>query len=213
MKSGKFLLLLLVIIGVTSSPSARAEDETEIGFDVFLRDSCVTVWLDLTSPLTSRAMDRLEEGIDLALECRVSLLVPRRLWGDRQVAAQDRTLRLSYLEITGEYLVAIGGRDPDAPYRAESMPELFKLLGDSVDFCLSPLSALDADQRYVLQLDVTAISLTDFNLAEEIGSGDRADSPLRYLFHQFLRLTDYGRREYAARSRSFALSELESVDQ
>jgi hypothetical protein len=212
MKPGKRLVLLLSALVISGPSTATADDDPEINFDVYVQDSCLTVWLDLAPILNSRAVDRLQEGVDLALECRVSLTVPRRLWGNRQIASRDETLRLSYRKITSEYLIAVGSRLPASPFKAESMPVLFQFLKDSVDLCLSHLSTLEVEKRFSLELRVVAISLTDFNLAEQVGAEGESDSPLRFLFHQFLRITDYGRREFTARSRTFGLSELETID-
>jgi hypothetical protein len=202
------LWLALMVLG----PSASQADDPELNFDIFIQDSCLTVWLDLAPLLNARALDRLESGVDLVLECRAALKIPRRLWGDRNVTVQASSLHLSYRKITKEYLITFEDSLPGALIKAESMPVLYQFLRDSVTLRLSDLSELDPEKRYTLDLRVTSISLTDFNLAEQVGADDESDSPLRYLFHQFLKITDYGRREYSAGSRPFALSELETID-
>ncbi len=202
-------LLLIATVLILTSPGLSGEDDPEIDYDIYIRDTCLTVWVDMTRFLTSRAMERLKEGVDLAIECRASLVIPRKFWGDRLVAEQSRVLRLSYHKLTDDFILNPEGKASEPPIRFGSMAGLFQLLRDSITICLATPDQLDASGRHAVQLRVTAISLTDLNLAEEISAEDGSDSPIRYLFCQFLRLTNYGRDEYSTRSRSFSVPELE----
>jgi hypothetical protein len=203
------LFVLLLLLPLPARPQSGVETEPEIYYDLFVRDSCLTVLIDLGPFLTSRAVDRLHDGIDLAVECRAELVVPRRFWGDQLVASRERTVRLSYRKITDDYLLDPGDNPKRERLPFTSMDDLRLFLADSIQVCLSRMRELDRGNRHALDLRITTISLTDLNLANEAGDSSAGDSPVRYMFRQFLKLTDYGRREYSTKSRPFSLSELE----
>jgi len=203
------LVVLLLLAPGPARPQSGPENDPEIYYDLFVRDSCLTVLVDLGPFLTPRAIDRLHDGIDLAVNCRADLVVPRRFWGDRLAVRRERTVRLSYRKITDDYLLDPGDHQERERLPFSSLDDLYLFLGDSIEICLSRMRELDRGSRHALDLKITTISLTDLNLAEATGDSPGDDSPVRYMFRQFLKLTDYGRREYSAKSRSFSLSELE----
>lgn len=205
----RLLFCTLVVLGLAGSP-ARAQDDPELVYDIYVHDSCLTVWLDLAPFINSRTLERLRDGVDLAIECRAKLEVPKRFWGDRLAATETRLLRLSYRKVTNDFLVTTGDSTSPQTNELPSIAALFQHLRDSVEICLANISQLDASRRHLVSLKVTTISLTDLNLAEDLTTRDGSDSPLRYLFKQFLKLTEYGRRETSTKSRSFSLSELET---
>jgi len=203
------LVVLLLLASGPARPQSGPEADPEIYYDLFVRDSCLTVLIDLAPFLTSRAIDRLHDGIDLAVHCRADLVVPRRFWGDQLASRRERTIRLSYRKITDDYLLEPG--DPPERERLpfSSLDDLLLFLGDSIEICVSQMRELNPANRHAVELKITTISLTDLNLAEATDDSRGDESPVRYMFRQFLKLTDYGRREYSAKSRSFSLSELE----
>ena len=76
-------LALLISIGLgLIAPEIEAQDDFEIAYDLFIRDSCLTTWLNLAPLITSKSVQRLRDGVDLAIECRATLEIPRRFWGD-----------------------------------------------------------------------------------------------------------------------------------
>jgi hypothetical protein len=166
------------------------------------------VWLDLAPFISSRTVKQLRDGIDLELEYRVTLLKPKRWYGDDEVSSASGAIRLSYQKITGEFRLA-GMDTAQTPGTFPSLAGLYRYLTDSIEVCVTRIDRLDRTRIHVADLKVTAISLTDLNLSEELVAGSGPASPFRYLFRQFLLLTDYGRREYQVRSRGFRISELE----
>ncbi|MEW5994491.1 MAG: hypothetical protein AB1744_08860, partial [Candidatus Zixiibacteriota bacterium] len=91
-----------------------------------------------------------------------------------------------------------------------SLAALHAFLNDSVSLGIEKLCRLDRRKSYVLELDISCISLTDINLAVDGPSRDQSGSPVKYLFRQFLKLTGYGREDLSVKSRPFSLSELDS---
>lgn len=200
----------MLILALTGS-AAGAQDDPEFIYDIYICDSTVTVWIDLTPVLTAKTLERLKEGVDLAIECRADLSIPRRLWGDRQVASGLKMLRLSQHQVTKAYLLETGDTSGTKRLEFPSMAFLFQHLRDSVEIPLFETSPMDPDSRHFASLRITTISLTDLNLAEDFAGEGKSGSPVRYLFRQFLSLTGYGRQEYSIKTRSFSLSELEVV--
>jgi hypothetical protein len=204
----KFALLVVLLLPIVSPVRAQqpSEDEPDLFYDIFIKDSCLTVWVDLHPLLNARTWDRLHDGVDFALECRIELNSPRWLWSDRLEAEQARTIHLSYHKVTGDFLLTTGDSGTARSYPLQEGIEAY--LSDSVEICLAQVSTIDPDKNLKIALKITSIFLTDLNLADRVASGDGSDSPVKYLFRQFLELTDYGRRNYTTRSRPFSLSEL-----
>jgi hypothetical protein len=205
----KILALLVVLLLPTTSPvrsQTQSEDEPDLFYDIFIKDSCLTVWVDLHPLLNARTWDRLHDGVDVAIECRIELNSPRWLWSDRLEAEQAQTIHLSYHKVTGDYLLTTGDSGTARSY--PSQEEIETYLSDSVEICLAHVSSIEPDKSLRVTVKTTSIFLTDLNLADQVASGDDSGSPVKYLFRQFLELTDYGRRNYTTRSRPFSLSEL-----
>lgn len=201
-------VVLASVLGLTA-PRLAAED-LDLSYDIYSRDRNLAVWVDLSPFIDAPAVSRLKDGIDILLECRVSLTIPRRFFGDNLVARSSTTRRLSYRRVTEEFL-ATETQDPDQPALSfVSLASLYQHFRDSIEIDLVSLDSLEDQERYVLSLDVTTISLTDLNLAPTDESSEDGESPLRFLFRQFLNLTEYGREEYSTRSRPFSLDEIGS---
>ncbi len=201
-----------VLVVLIAASGIVAEDDFEIAYDVYRADSCLTAWLDLAPLITSKSVRQLREGVDLAIECRVELATPRRFWGDRSIARAVRYYRLSYREVTSDFQLTTPNESQTHPaVQFGSLAQLYAFLQDSVNICVSPISSLDPDQRAFLSFQITAISLFDINLGHT--EADRADSesPIKYMFRQFLRLTDYGRTQHSTRSTEFRIGDLETL--
>jgi len=200
-------LLILFLTSVSPvRPQATSEDEPDIYYDIYTTDTCLSVWIDLFPLINSRVWDRLRDGVDVAIECRLELTSPRWLWADRLEADNTRTVRLSYRKVTENFVLDAGDGDSARTYT--STEEMERYLSDSVEVCLATLARLDRDRTLQVRLRITSIFLTDLNLAEHLESDDGSESPVKYLFRQFLELTDYGRRRFDLRSRPFLLKEL-----
>ena len=209
----KLTALIFAILAVAGSASSQPGDreESNIFYDIYVHDSCLTAWADLTPFLTSRVVERLRDGIELAIEFRTELVTPRRFWGDQTVVSRTRTVKLSFRRITNEFVLS--NSDSNWTERAfTSLEELSKIMSESEGLCLGTMRQFNSESRYVVVLQVTTISLTDLNLAERPSDSSASESPVRFLFRQFLHLTDYGRHKVMARTRPFLLTELEEID-
>ena len=206
MKTFALLAVLLLVTGSPVHAQATAEDEPELSYDIFIRDSSLTVWLDLSPVLDARVWDRLRDGVDVALECRIELSTPRWLLSDHKEAEQVRTIRLSYRKLTDDYSIDPGSDGPVRTFIDSENIEHY--MADSVEVSVKPLTEIDPEKTLKITFRITSIFLTDLNLADKVSSDEGSGSPVRYLFRQFLELTDYGRRQYSIRSRPFILREL-----
>jgi hypothetical protein len=199
-----------ILLAAVIASGVAAEDDYEINYDAYVKGSCLTVWLDLAPLISSQSVQRLRDGVDLAIECRAELGTPRRFWGDRSIATHNRYLRLSHREVTSDFLLTTPGDSLAHPDRRfGSLATLHAYLRDSVDLCVAALADLDSDQRYFLSLSVTTISMFDINIDNPKTDSDESESPVKFLFRQFLLLTDYGREQYSTRSSEFQISDLE----
>lgn len=202
----RWSLALILVTGLIGSVSA--EDEDEIAYDIYRRDNRLTVWLDLSSYLTERTVIRLRDGIDLLVEYRLMLEVPRRFFGDRRVAKQSEGYKISYRPVSEDWLLSALDVEEQQSRRFMSLASLYQFLQDSVEFDLIGLDSLDSESRYTLAIEITTVSLTDFNRLSDGRFQGESDSPLRYLFRQFLSLTGHGRSEHATKSRPFSVPEI-----
>ncbi len=204
----KLALLLALSLSTISSVHSQTTpaNEPEFFYDLFIRDSCLTTWIDLSPLLDGQGWDRLSDGVDIALECRVELSTPRWLWSDHQVTERVRTVRLSYRKVTDDFVL-----DPGDSSQARTLIDSGKIegyLADSVEICVQKVSAIDPEKTLKVNFKITSIFLTDLNLADKVSSDEGADSPVKYLFRRFLELTDYGRRQYSVKSRPFTLGDV-----
>ncbi len=69
---------------------------------------------------------------------------------------------------------------------------------------------MSSARRYEVNMEITSIILTVFNLDNNEKAVQEPKSALQYLFSGFLDITGYGRQTISSRSRSFRLSELSS---
>ncbi len=207
--SRRFLVFILVgwwaVLGVPEPVAAAGDNELE--YDIFKRDGHITVWLNLSPLLTSYRLKKLKEGINFSIEYRLNLVTPKRLWGTTQVAQKSGTIKIGYRLVTENYFLTTPVGDSSVTRHFISLAQFHHYLGDSVLVEIASVDSLDAHKRYALKLNVSCISLVGINLAAQDGR-ENEDSPLKYLFRQFLRLTNFGREEYTAESRPLSLSEL-----
>ncbi len=201
------LLLLILFIGWIHP--IHAEDNLPFDYDIFARDKQAVVWVDLSPYLSTGEIEHLQDGIDIAFECGLTLLRSRRFFGNQKVTRRTLTLRIRYRPVTEDFLMLSSdtGWTRNDPF--VSLIKLQRFLRDSIEIPLIPRDSLENDQHYTLKVRITSIALTAFSLAPPSEKSDEpADSPLRYLFRQFLSLTGYGYREYTTKSRPFSPLEI-----
>lgn len=200
-----FAILLIVLMVWTTT---RAQDEPEIGFDLLSRDDSLVVLVDLSFLLTSGRVSRLKEGLDLGVEIKLNLKRPKRLFGATDITTSGRYVRLNYQLVTKTYRVFPASDSLGEITAEQSLSGLYRFLSDSVFVPMLPLDSLESDESFVLDLVIAAISLNTINIASGEDDPDRARSPLKMLFEQFLDLTGYGREEFRASSRPFSPAEI-----
>jgi hypothetical protein len=189
-------------------PAAASDGDLEIDYEIFLQGDQVAVSLDLARLITSARVERLKEGVDIAVEYRLLLSRPRRIWGTEKVSEVTGLLRLGYRLVTEDFYLRDEYRAPEDERHFPTLAPLHQFLSDSIVERLTDYEELDTGKRYELEITVSCISLTDFNVPPT-GASREPESPVKYLFRQFLQLTGYGRDEYSAKSRAFSPLEWE----
>ena len=202
------LITTILILLLTVCPSLAASDKNDIDYDIFLHDSTLTIWMDLSFYLSEVNQEKLTEGIDLALEYQLTLAVPKRFWGSNTVASRTEIVKISYHRITEDYLLTSTENQPERDRRFIAKEKLLQYLSDSLFIDLAPFDSLDPQKKYTLEIKLTGITLTTLNLLSEDGKVENNQTPLKSLFKQFLNLTGYGRKEFTVKSRPFSLDEI-----
>lgn len=203
-RSGPLRAVLLLASLLLVAPPVRAQEQPRIDFDLINRHDSLAVLLDLSFLLNSAHISRLRDGIDLGVECRLSVRRPRRLFGSVRLVERDFFCRLSYQALSKSYQLT-AAMDT---VTVSSLSRLHAYLTDSVTFALLNLDSLASDERHVVDIEVSAISLNSINLASGDDGSESDRSPLKLLFEQFLILTDYGRETFSTSSRPFSPAEI-----
>lgn len=193
-------------------PIVAADKPELIEYDIFRHDSRISIWLNLAQFLSSKRVEHLKEGIDFALEYHLILSRPKRFWGAEQAAKATGSIKIGYRIVTEDYFLSTPKLSFEDGRRFVSLAKLHQFLADSIVVDIAHYDELDRHVRYTLEVKLTCILLTSFNLTSDDDSSDESDSPLKYLFRKFLQLTGFGREEYSVKSRSFLLSEVSSRD-
>lgn len=200
-------VLLLAGLLLAALP-LRAQEQPKIDFDLINRHDSLAVLLDLSFLLNSAHISRLRDGIDLGIECRLSVRRPRRLFGSVRLVERDFFCRLSYQALSKSYQLTTAQPATPDTVTVSSLSRLHAYLTDSVTFALLNLDSLASDERHVVDIEVSAISLNSINLASGDDDSESDRSPLKLLFEQFLILTDYGRETFSTSSRPFSPAEI-----
>lgn len=202
-------VLTIIVCMLPLGQTARAENASvDFPFDITSVDDTLSVWVDLSGLLQTAIIERIEDGIDQAFECRVELARPKRLFGSVRVAENTRAWRLSYRILTERWLLTQLGADSSTARSFGSLAGLAGYLSDSIVVGLVALDALESDRGYVLKFDITSISLAGISLTPNPGDSEDGSSILRSLFSEFLKFTGYGREEYSVESRQFTRDEI-----
>jgi hypothetical protein len=204
-----WILLFLVGSCFGTVESARCETLESLDFDILRTGDSLTVWVDMEPLLTEERVDQMKQGIDLALQYELTLLRPRRIWGAQKMNSSTGYLRMGYRLVAEDFFLSHSLSTSDTDRHFLSLAPLGEYLTDSIQPALCNVDSLDQSTRYYLELKITAISLTAFNLASEENAAEgQESSPIRYLFKKFLEMTDFGREEFQFKSRLFSLSEI-----
>ncbi len=206
-----FCLLILVPL-LAARPIAARDKPEPVEYDIFQREDRLSVRLNLAQYLSSRRVERMKEGIDLAIEYRLVLSRPKRFWGAEEIAKSSGLVKIGYRIVTEDFSLSDGPLGLEDDRHFVSLARLHQFLSDSIVVDLAAYKELDRRHRYVLKIKLTCISLTDFNLAADNNSSEGSGSPVKYLFTHFLRLTGFGREEYSVETRPFPLSEISPED-
>ncbi|UCG62801.1 MAG: DUF4390 domain-containing protein [Candidatus Zixiibacteriota bacterium] len=205
----KINLLMVAALSLVIAPGAlAANDGEQIDFDIYTQDGFVTVWVDMSSLITSKRVNQMEDGIDIAVEYRLSLLRPRKLWGAEKLAESKGVFQVGFRVITENFFVSNLSSDSSSSKHFLSLAQFHKFLADSMSLKLAEIDSLAGDKRYYIELTLTCVSLTAFNIADTDESPEDDKSAVKWLFKEFLNLTNFGRQDYKVESRLFSLREL-----
>ncbi|RKX28909.1 MAG: hypothetical protein DRP47_03145 [Candidatus Zixiibacteriota bacterium] len=194
------LILLCIVVPAT------ANSEDHINADIYIDNDSVEVWVDLSGLVSSERIELLKEGIDFALECRVDFLRPRRFWGSAQISQASKAMVIGYHLLAEEFSVTFSTTDTMMKvHRFASLAGLHHFLADSVEIPVISLDSIETDRRYYVEIAVMCISMTSLNIASLSKTND---TPLKFLFRQFLNITNYGREKLAVSSDLFRPSDL-----
>lgn len=206
--------VLLALILAVSAGSAAAEDiPGNIEYDIVRKNDSLAVWLNLARYFTADEFEAMADGIDYACTWSLELKRPRRFFGANRVAASEGHITLSNRLVTEDFV--LHGPNSDGVESSRTFlraADVRSFLSDSIYVRIAAIDSLDSRNHYVLQLNVSRISLTSLNLATRDEGNRKDDSPLKFLFRQFLKLTGYARDEYSTTSRQFSLSEVYGAD-
>jgi hypothetical protein len=116
MKPSRYLLSLLFVIpliGLTSSPSVRADDVESIRLSqATLSSTNDNTWLidaEVQVSLSSVLVDAVKRGVPLQFVSEFEVLKKRWYWFDAKVLAKTKSVRINYHALTQQYRVSIGG--------------------------------------------------------------------------------------------------------
>lgn len=208
MRTGRMIVWTGLLLLATAATGWTDDDVVDPY--LYLRGDSVMIRLDLAGIITAGRVEQIREGIDLLLSWETKLVVPRRLWGASVKATASGSVRIGYRSMTEDYLAALSGKPDAQARRFFSLAGLHQFLSDSIVEPLTHIDSLDQRKKHELRGDLSIISLTHLQLLTEGDSDGSNQSPVSYLFNQFLKLTNYGREECSFRSRSFRLDEIES---
>lgn len=203
------MLLTILLAGAGTGAAVRADDrQVDFAFDILLVDDSVTAWVDLSGLLRTPVIERIEDGIDHAIECRASLNRPRRLFGAVKAAETGRAWLLSYRILTELWVLRPLGVDSTEERSFSSLAGLAEYLADSITIPLIKADSLETERRYFLKLEITSISLAGIGINPAPGDVDGGPSFLSTLFSGFLEITGYGRETFKIESRPFSPAEI-----
>lgn len=203
-------VLIVAAATIAFGSPIKAQGSKEVEFDLIERNDSLAVLLDLSFLLTSAHISRLRDGIDLGIECRMTVRRPRKLFGSVKLTEQTTFCRLGFQLLTKGYQLTTAYPGRSDTVSLTSLSRLHEYMTDSVVFTILKLDSLDRESRHVLDIEISAISLNSINLASGEDDPEADRSPLKLLFEQFLVLTDYGRETFSTSSRPFSRSEITS---
>lgn len=204
------MIVIFSIMIMANARSVSAQNQN-YQYNFFLEDSSLVFRPDLSSFINSEKNSLLRDGVDYAIEFQVTLLRPRRLWGSTQIAQKTDAVVIGFRFLTEEYTLTHFPVDSLLKeHRFISLAKLHQFLTDSLVVIIPLSDQLDKDNTYKIEFKTTSIALTTLNL---ISSDKRQnDSPVKFLFRQFLDFTGYGREEKTISTVPFKLSEIEIID-
>ena len=203
------LVTVFLLIAVSTKAEAPPDN---VEYDIVRYHDSLTIWLNLNRYLGETEFQSLREGIGYGLQWEVSLQRPRKLWGAETVTETASGLTIARRPVTEDFEILTPTPDSaTARHIFLTRTDLRRYLSDSVLITLLPIDSLTPQPRYQVKLVIQRISLTSLNLAADGESPGTDTSPLKFLFRQFLTLTGYGRDEFSTTSRSFRLTEVDSI--
>ncbi len=194
---------------VLASPGT-AWSESTIEFEVSQAQDSLCVWINLSDLLTADRVVHLNEGVPVLIECRCTLIRPRRLWGVEKLTETGLVTRLVHRPVTKDYfLETADGRE----IVFSSLARLHRYLSDSIVVKMLPVASLDKSSSYRLKVNLSLLWLTALNVSPTADGDSPPESVLRFLFGNFLEFSGYGREELELESGLFSPSTLPERNQ
>lgn len=204
----RWLLLAQIITMVTMTAAVARADTAPFEFDLFESENQLQVQLDLSSLLSAEQVEQLLQGIEFAIEYKITLRSPRRFYGSTKITESTGHLKIGYRLATEDFEVSCLINSLESVRSVLSQGRLHRFCSDSIIADLTDIDQLQSGQKYYIELKLTAITLTTLNLTPDFDPPESTNSPIRFLFEQFLILTDYGRKNYELKSRHFSREEI-----
>lgn len=185
-----------------------AEPGDDFGFDIYVEDKNVIVWVDLAQLVGQEQIDQLRDGANLGFELTFRLDLPRRLFGDQTAVLNVQSVAISYNLITETFSASFSEDEFERQVSFFKTSDFREYLADSLSFQIAPYEDLEADQQYVLKIKVLRLSMSEPPETGDSQVESESSSLLKSVFRQFLDLTAFGRQEFSAESRALSASEL-----
>jgi hypothetical protein len=198
----------VLLLSLARPCAAATEDQIE--FEIGQCQDSLCAWINLSDLLTSSRVARLKEGVPVAIECRCTVVRPRRLWGHEKIIEADWRARLIHRPVTEDFLLEStnGGE-----VVLSSLARLHRYLADSVTVMMLPMDSLDKSTSYRLKVNLALTWLTVFNVSPTTDETGSPGSILRFLFGNFLEVSGYGREELELEGNPFTPGKLRIRDE
>jgi hypothetical protein len=177
-------------------------------FGVLDHEPNLAAWLDLAPLISKSRVEKIQDGVDLLIDFRLTLNRPKRFFGAETVVSRHGIVQIEYRIVTEDFIVRLGGEDFQSTGKFATLAELHRYLTDSIIVDLIDYRQLDSLRRYRLKLELACISMSGLNLEPHPDSSRGDESALKYLFRHFLKLTGFGRDSFSLETLLFSPAEV-----
>ncbi len=118
--------------------SVQAAPGDDFGFDIYVMNDQIVVWVDLSQLVDQTQIDQLLDGANLAFELSFRLDRPKRLFGDQTVVHSNQSIAISYNLITETFTTRLSENNYEKPISFLGVKDLRNYLADSLSFQIAP---------------------------------------------------------------------------